>query len=572
MHRVTHLLSLLMLASAGSAQLPITTPPSTTAPVTPAPATPPPAPADPFGRDTPRGCVMGFLKAAEREDYAEAAQYLDTRASASKAQELARELQIVLNRGPANSLAELSRAPEGNLKDGLRNNRDRVEVVETASEKLDILLDRVQRGNTPAIWLFSPETLARIPRVFDEINTPGIERFFPRSMREVKFLSLPLWRWLGIILGLALAVSSASLVTRGLAILLRPLIRRVTGLDDDRYIASRKRPVQLILLAVAIRILAHFAVSVLFQTFWIQLSDVLAVVGFTWLLLQLSDVAAGLKSRELLRRQATNQLAVVALVVRLFKMLVLFLAVLLLLHGAGVNVSAMLAGLGIGGIALALAAQKTLENLFGGIGIITRNVVRVGDFCHLADETGTIEDIGLGSTRVRTLDRTVVSIPNAKVSTMNLENYSMRDKIWFHHQFGLRYETSAEQLRYVLITIAEMLRGNPKVENESARIRFIGFGLSSLNLEIFAYIKGTDYTAFLEIQEDLLMRIMDIIAESGTSIALPSQITYFDRDKRGREESRPAPIDNLAPGDRALPPGTRPRKTAAARSGDNPGA
>jgi MscS family membrane protein len=224
----------------------------------------------------------------------------------------------------------------------------------------------------------------------------------------------------------------------------------------------------------------------------------------------------------------------------LFKILVIFFAVVLLLHGAGVNVSAMLAGLGIGGIALALAAQKTLEDLFGGITVITRKAVRVGDFCQLADDIGTIEDISLGSTRVRTLDRTIVTIPNAKVSQMELENYSMRDKIWFHHVFGLRSDTSPEQMRQVLAQITQMLRGDIRVEKESARIRLIEFAASSLQVEIFAYIKTTDYTAFVEIQEDLLLRIMDIIVANGTSIALPSQITYLGRDQRdGASRDRP---------------------------------
>jgi MscS family membrane protein len=197
----------------------------------------------------------------------------------------------------------------------------------------------------------------------------------------------------------------------------------------------------------------------------------------------------------------------------------------------------MLAGLGIGGIAVALAAQKTLEDLFGGITIITRKALRVGDFCQLADQMGTIEDIGLGSTRVRTLSNTVLTIPNAKVSQMSLENYSLRQKIWFHHVFGLRSDTSPDQMRQVLSETTEMLRSDRRVEKESARIRLIQFGASSLQVEIFAYIKTTDYTIFVEIQEDLLLRIMDIIAANGTGIALPSQLTYLDRDEWSRSST-----------------------------------
>jgi MscS family membrane protein len=531
---VTLILALL-LGRTMSAQLPgIPAPAASAAPAKPAEQ-------DPLGRDNPRGCVLGFLKAVEHENYSEAAEYLDIRAAPSQRQELARQLQVVLNHGLSGNLDDLSRAVAGNLKDGLRENRDRAGNVVTSFGRLDILLDRVQRATGPPIWLFSSETLQSVPRAFDEINAPDVERFFPRPLREVKLLSLPLWRWFLIFVAVGLAIVLASLATRALMPLLRPTLRRMTGQTDDRYLLSLRHPLRLLLLALAIRLLASGAISVLARALWTNISHILAIVGVSWLLIQFSNAVSDLRARQLVRRQTTSQIAVLTLVHRLFKILVLFLAVVWLLQGAGVNVSAMLAGLGIGGIALALAAQKTLEDLFGGITVITRKAVRVGDFCQLADQMGTIEEIGLGSTRVRTLNNTVVTIPNAKVSQMSLENYSMRKKIWFHQIFGLRSDTSPEQMRQVLSQVTEMLRGDQRVEQESARIRFIGFGASSLQLEIFAYIKTTDYAAFLENQEDLMLHIMDIIAANGTSIALPSQITYLDRDKWGRADKlRPA--------------------------------
>lgn len=523
MYRRATLTTFLLLAPAIYAQLPVAPAPKPAAQAKPAEQ-------DPFGRDTPRGCVLGFLKAAGKGDYAQAAQYLDTREPPAQAQELAHELDLVLNQDLSGNLDALSRSPEGHLNDKLRINRDLFGFVETKSGRLDILLDRVQRGTGPSIWLFSSETLRGIPQVFQEINSPGLERFFPPVLRQIRLFTLPLWRWLIIIFTVAAAIVFASLLTRILVPVLRPAVRRMTGQTDDRYLLSLRRPMRLILLAVAVRLVATLALSVLARAFWTNASHVLAIAGVSWLLMQFSDVVSELRSRQLIRRQNTSQIAVVALVHRLFKILVLFLAVALLLHGAGFNVSAMLAGLGIGGIALALAAQKTLEDLFGGIAIITRKAVRVGDFCQLADKLGTIEDIGLGSTRVRTLDNTVVTIPNGKLSQMNLENYTMRQKIWFHHIFGLPYGTSPEQVRAVLAQVTQMLRGDKRVERDSARIRLIAFGPSSLSFEIFAYVLVTDYTTFVEIQEDLLLRIMDIVAANGTNIALPSQVTYFDRE------------------------------------------
>jgi MscS family membrane protein len=203
---------------------------------------------------------------------------------------------------------------------------------------------------------------------------------------------------------------------------------------------------------------------------------------------------------------------------------------LVIFYIAGINIAAVLTGLGIGGIAIAFAAQKTLENLFGGIMIISDHPIRVGDFCRAGDYLGIIENIGLRSTRIRTLKRTVVSVPNGQLAVMSLENFTMRDKIWFHHTLHLRYETTADQLRYVLAEIRKMLYEHSKVESPSARIRLTGFGSSSLDLEVFAYVLETQYEPFLHIQEDLLLRIMDIIEASGSGFAFPSQTTYVAGD------------------------------------------
>jgi MscS family membrane protein len=156
--------------------------------------------------------------------------------------------------------------------------------------------------------------------------------------------------------------------------------------------------------------------------------------------------------------------------------------------------------------------------------------VRVGDFCKFGDKVGTIEDIGLRSTRVRTLDRTVVSIPNAEFAQIQLENYAKRDRIRLLCMLGLRYETSPDQLRHVLAGLRRLLLAHPKVLPDPARVRFVGFGAYSLDLEVVAYIATSDWSEFLEIREDIFLRMMDTVGESGTGFAFPSQTTYLSRD------------------------------------------
>jgi MscS family membrane protein len=207
--------------------------------------------------------------------------------------------------------------------------------------------------------------------------------------------------------------------------------------------------------------------------------------------------------------------------------LAFLLVVLVGLAAFGVNLTATLAGLGIGGLALAFAAQKTLGNLFGGVALLTENAARVGDTCRIGDQQGEIEDITLWSTRIRTNERTVVSIPNGLVMDSQIENFSRRDKYWFHPVVGLVYETTAAQLRKVLEETRKLLATDPRVEAEGARVRFLRLSESSLDVEIFAYIHAPTQPEFLAVQEELLLRLLEIVAEAGTAIAFPSRTVYL---------------------------------------------
>jgi MscS family membrane protein len=193
-------------------------------------------------------------------------------------------------------------------------------------------------------------------------------------------------------------------------------------------------------------------------------------------------------------------------------------------------VTGLLAGLGVGGLAVALAAQKTIENLFGGVSLVADRPIQVGEICRFGDRVGTIEAIGLRSTRIRTLDRTVVTIPNAEFSALQLENYSARDRIWLKLTLGLRYETSPAQLRQVLDALRKLLRDHPRVDPDPARVRFIDFGAYSLDLELFAYVQTSDFNEYLAIREEILLSIMDAVEACGTGFAFPSQTIYGARD------------------------------------------
>jgi len=203
----------------------------------------------------------------------------------------------------------------------------------------------------------------------------------------------------------------------------------------------------------------------------------------------------------------------------------------------GADLLPLLAGLGIGGFAVALAAQSTIANFIGGLILLATKPVRVGDFCRYGEDPsgdwlriGTVEEISWMSTRIRGIDRTVTTIPNASFSTIHIVNFNQRDQRLLKTTLQLRYETTPEQMRYILVKLRELLLGHPMVNPDPARVRLVGYGAYSKDVEIFCYLRCVDQNEFLAAQEDLLLRMGDIVQEAGSGFAYPSQTTYIARD------------------------------------------
>lgn len=214
--------------------------------------------------------------------------------------------------------------------------------------------------------------------------------------------------------------------------------------------------------------------------------------------------------------------------------------VLILAFGAqelGLPVLSLLAGLGIGGLAVALAIRPTLENLIGGVMLFLDKPVRVGDFCSFGNYTGTVETIGMRSTEIRAVDRTLISIPNAKFADMELVNWAQCDRMLINELIGLRYETTPDQLRNVLARMREMFHAHPRIDPDTIRVRFSGYGASSLDITIRVYALTREWNDFFAIKEDVLLRVNDIVADTGSGFAFPSQTLYMGRDS-GLDEER----------------------------------
>ena len=227
------------------------------------------------------------------------------------------------------------------------------------------------------------------------------------------------------------------------------------------------------------------------------------------------------------------------------------------IRALGADLIPLLAGLGVGGLALALAAQSTIANFIGGLILYVNKPVRVGEFCRYGEDPdpdwlriGTVEEIGLLSTRLRGIDRTVTTIPNAEFSKMHIVNLTRRDQRLLKTTLQLRYETTPDQLRYVLTRLRELLLGHPMVTPDPARVRFVGFAAYSLDVDIFAYLRCVNQDTFLAVQEDLFLRMADIVSEAGSGFAFPSQTAYFARDA-GLDDDRAATAESRVSEQRA---------------------
>jgi MscS family membrane protein len=353
----------------------------------------------------------------------------------------------------------------------------------------------------------------------------------PSPFFKIVFLRIQLWQWIGLLLMSLVAYLVSLVVVSVVTRSLRGLVERTKTAVDDELLAGSRHPTRFLFTVIFFSIgsrlllLSPEALETLYD-----LERGLFIAAGCWILFWVVNAYSRVLTIRLAEEQRKATLSLVVMGRRAMKVALLGLALITILHNIGFQVTSLIAGLGIGGLALALASQKTLENLLGGVMVVADQPVRVGDFCKFGDKMGTVEDLGIRSTRIRTLDRTVISVPNAEFSALQIENFGVRDRVRLITTIGLRYETSPDQLRWVLAELRRLLISHPMVSNDPARIRFIGFGSCSLDLEVFAYVLTADWNEFLAVREDIFLRIMDVVAKSGTGFAFPSQTAYLGKD------------------------------------------
>jgi MscS family membrane protein len=498
---------------------------------------------DPLGRTTPSGTMLGFLQAAQAGDYGIAAQYLQLSPARrqSEGEQLATKLKVVLDNaftGRFNNFTE----PDGIPQEGVPLGWQKIGTMSSGDVEADLDLLRVSDPSAGKIWLISSTTLSKVPELYDQVQARHVESRLPNVFVKHEFAGMPLWQLLALLLALPVAAALGWLVLALLGIPLRWWARHRGQLDVANW-RSVSGPAWLLAGTVVHQVFATYLhIPLLPRHYYFQITSIALIVSATWILWRFVQWSLHRVRIRALARGHAGTGSLMLLGERMLKAMIFVAGVLAVLTNLGFNMTTALAGLGIGGLAIGFGAQKTIENLFGGVSVLGDEVFRVGDVCRFGDRTGVVEDIGLRSTRIRTDERTLVAIPNGTVATINLENLSRRDKILFKTNLGLRPETKADHLRFVLAEIRRLLYSHPKVETKTVRVRLTDLTGNSLSVEIVAYILTTDFNEFAAVREDVLLRVMDVMEDSGGGLALPSQTLYLGRDAGVEKEK----ADNAA--------------------------
>ncbi len=497
----------------------------------PAPAASTNAPTDPLGRNTPSNSELGFLKAATAGDYSIAAQYLQMSAARrqSEGEHTAEKLKFVLDRAFTGNYGRFNQ-PEGTPQEGVALGHQKLGTMSAGDVETDLDLVRVSDPSAGKIWLISADTLTKLPELYDQVKARQVESKLPSILVKHQVAGMPLWQWVALLLSIPIAAALGWLILAVMEIPLRWWARHRGHLDVANW-RSVSGPAWLLTGTLIHQVfVVYLRTPLLLRHYYFQITStalILSAVWIVWRVVRWSLYRVRLRA---LARGHAGTGSLMLLGERILKAVIFVLGVLAMLGNLGFNMSTALAGLGIGGLAIGFGAQKTIENLFGGVSVLGDEVFRVGDVCRFGDRTGVVEDIGLRSTRIRTEERTLLAIPNGTVATINLENLSRRDKLLFKTNLSLRSETKSDHLRFILSEVRRLLYSHPKVESSTVRVRLTDIAGAAPSVEVMAYVMTQDFNEFAAVREDVLLRVMDVVESSGSGLALPAQTLYLGRD------------------------------------------
>ncbi|HEX9565103.1 MAG TPA: mechanosensitive ion channel domain-containing protein [Gemmatimonadaceae bacterium] len=481
---------------------------------------------------SPRAAVELYLTLARAARFAEAATFLELpEARRDEGPQLARQLKAVLDRNLWVDLERVSPLERGDISDGLPASIEQLGTIrDVDSAARPVRLIRNQDGSPS--WRFSSATVELIPRWYESLDDRWILENLPAVLLRPGPFEVLRWQWIALLLIVGIGILFGKVAGRlGQSAIGRITMRTRVTWDDEviqRLAGPLSAALALAAVAALVGLLGLYPPAAA-MSFRVVRAGYFLV--FYWSLFRLIDVGFHMLRASPWARTSTTSAGLIPLGSRVTKIAVLAIAVVAALSVLGYPVASLVAGLGLGGLALALAAQKTVENLFGAFSLGVDQPFRVGDFVKIEDFVATVEQIGLRSTRFRTLDRTLVTIPNGKLADSRLESYSARDRIRLHTIIGLVYETTQAQMREVLAGFERVLRDHPHIWPDAVVVRFREFAASSLDVEIMAWFQTRDFAEFQAIRQEVLLGFMGVVERAGTSIAFPTRTIHVVGDQ-----------------------------------------
>ena len=471
-------------------------------------------PDDDFERGQPRSAIAGYLRALSSGDLTLATNYLDFRNLSDKTlavgkEELARQLGVVLNRTLWVDLNSISSLKEGRKNDNLPSYRELVGQVEFQGNNVDILLQRVPRVQDKVkIWKISNATVEKIPRLFKRYSYSPLGEFLAKKLPAVDLFGVMLWQWLYFILMLVLYYLVAKVFTWLVAFGIKRVYKNVST-EVLRFI---KEPFALLIAVIFARNF-HDEANVTIALRAVTEGGTLLIIAWCWVSFRFIDLMKIILADKFVAQDKPLAVYLLRPAGTVIKIILFSIAALNWLENLGFNASTLLAGLGIGGLAIALAAQKTVENIIGAITLYTSAPIKIGNFCRFGNSLGVVEEIGLRATRIRTIDRSVIYVANAKFIDMNIENFSEREKVAYKPKIFLAPDTPKENIDALLVAIRSMLSATDSLAASPLRSHFKAYTIYGLELDVFAYVNTTDFDVFLDEINQLNLNILALLNE-----------------------------------------------------------
>ncbi|EED32194.1 small-conductance mechanosensitive channel [gamma proteobacterium NOR5-3] len=473
---------------------------------------------------TPLQLLLVMRDAFQRQDMERAASYLDTRYLPEgvedwPAPDLMNALRIVFNQQNIVDVTALSDEPEGMLEDGLPAYRDLLGVVtKDDGEAVPIYLQRIPDGQGDKIWKISNASVAQIPELWADLGYGPIAIWLETHLPNYTVAGLESWQ---LIAGAIFLVAAWYL-----SLLASYLLMRAALLIPNRFPLGIetffKGSLRIFLFLAIFRLLMDQLALSLTARVYLNSSG-LDFVAVSILILGAISLLRDYNIRRLERAGNRQYVALLKPFTTIVKLVVLLVIGLIWAERAGYNMSTIIAGLGVGSLAVALAAQKTLENVIGAITLYTARPVNPGDLCRFGNIVGVVEEIGLRSTMIRTLNRTMLAVPNSVFSSVEVENFSHRDRIRYYQHIELQMAT-ADQLRVILGRLRELFLSHADVMQETVSIRLEKVAAATAVIRIDAGINTTDYQHFLAAAEDLNLRMIELVHDAGAVFSGPGQV------------------------------------------------